>query len=319
MRPFVAWLILACASAGALGQNYPVKSIRVITPFPAGGTTDIIARTVGQKVTELLSQLVIVDNRSGAGGTIGADLAAKAPPDGYTLLIIAGSHTLAPNLYQKLPYDLVRDFAAVSLLTKSNYVLVVHPTVPVHSVKELIALAKAHPGKLTYGSPGIATIGHLAGEMFKSMTRTEMVHVAYKGDTPANNDLLGGQVDLLWTSIGPSLAHIKAGRMRALAVTSMQRSLAVPDLPTVAEAGGLNEFDISTWFGLVAPRGTSPDVIDKLAGTMAKILSMPDVKERFVGLGMEPMVNTPEQFSVFIKAEILKFAKLAKVAGVKPE
>ena len=321
MRFFtVPWLLFSGVAAfHAAAQTYPAKPIRIIVSYPAGGANDIVARSVGQKLNELLGASIVVDNRAGAGGTIGADVAAKAPADGYTLLMAAGAHTLAPSLYIKLPYDIARDFAPVSISAKSTYLLVVHPSVPATSVKELIALARAKPGGLNYASSGIGAPPHLAGEMFNTLAGVKMVHVAYKGDTPAIADLLGGHVDLAFLAVSATSPHIKAGKLKALAVTSAQRTPVMPELPTIAEAGGLKDFDISTWWGLLAPAGTSPDVVNKLAVVMAKIAAMPDVKARFSELGVEAAANTPEQFSAFIKAEIQKFSALAKLAGIKPE
>ena len=312
-------LLAALAPSPAAAQAYLAKPIRIIVSYPAGGANDIVARSVGQKLTDLLGAGIVVDNRSGAGGTIGADVAAKAPPDGYTLLMAAGAHTLAPSLYSKLPYDIVRDFAPVSISAKSTYLLVVHPSVPANSVKELIALARAKPGGLNYASSGIGAPPHLAGEMFNTLANVKLVHVAYKGDTPAIADLLGGHVDLAFLAVSATSPHIKAGKLRALAVTGAQRTPVLPELPTIAEAGGLKEFDISTWWGLIAPAGTPADAVTKLSAAMAKIAAMPDIKTRFGELGVEAAANTPEQFSAFIKSEIQKFARLAKLAGVKPE
>jgi tripartite-type tricarboxylate transporter receptor subunit TctC len=319
-RPLPVFAALACLLATAAhGQTYPSKPIRVIVSYPAGGANDIVARAVGQKLVEMLGQSVVVDNRSGAGGTIGADVAAKSPPDGYTLLMAAGAHALAPSLYIKLPYDIVKDFAPVSLAAKSSYLLVVHPSVPAKNVKELIALSKARPGKLNYASSGIGAPPHLAAEMFGTMTGTTMTHVPYKGDTPAIADLLGGHVDLAFLAISATSPHIKAGKLRALAVTSAQRTSAMPELPTVAEAGGLKDYDVSTWWGLLAPAGTPREAVDRLSQSVAKVAAMPDIKQRFTELGLDATANTPEQFSIFLKSEIDKFAKLAKLAGVKPE
>ena len=319
-------LRLACGIvAGLLGaqlasaQGYPAKSIRIIVSYPAGGANDIVARSVGQKMTELLGASIVVDNRSGAGGTIGADVAAKAPPDGYTLLMAAGAHALAPSLYLKLPYDIARDFAPISICAKSAYLLALHPSVPANSVKELIALARARPGGLNYASSGVGAPPHLAGEMFNALAKVQLTHVAYKGDTPALADLLGGHVDLAFVSISASSPLIKAGKLKALAVTSAQRTPVMPDLPTVAEAGGLKDYDISTWWGLLAPAGTPPDTVNKLAASAAKIAALPDIRSRFGELGVEAAANTPDQFGAFIRSEIQKFAKLAKLAGVKPE
>ena len=316
----VSWLLLSVLGAfHASAQTYPAKPIRIIVSYPAGGANDIVARSVGQKLNELLGASIVVDNRSGAGGTIGADVAAKAPADGYTLLMAAGAHTLAPSLYIKLPYDIARDFAPISISAKSTYLLVVHPSVPARSVNELIALARAKPGGLNYASSGIGAPPHLAGEMFNTLAGVRLVHVAYKGDTPAIADLLGGHVDLAFLAVSATTPHIKAGKLRALAVTSAQRTPVMPDLPTIAEAGGLKDFDISTWWGLLAPAGTSPEAVNRLAAAMAKIAAMPDIKARFGELGVEAAADTPEQFGAFIKAEIQKFAALAKLAGIKPE
>ncbi len=321
MRNIHACLLLIAVFIPSLAaaQSYPAKPIRIIVSYPAGGANDIVARSVGQKLNELLGASIVVDNRSGAGGTIGADVAAKAPADGYTLLMAAGAHTLAPSLYIKMPYDIVRDFAPISISAKSTYLLVVHPSVPAHSVKELIALARATPGRFNYASSGIGAPPHLAGEMFNTLAKVQMVHVAYKGDTPAIADLLGGHVDLAFLAVSATSPHIKAGKLRALAVTGAQRTPVMPDLPTIAEAGGLKEFDISTWWGLLTPAGTPADAISKLSAAMAKIAAMPDIKTRFGELGVEAASDTPDQFGAFIKSEIQKFAKLAKLAGVKPE
>ena len=321
MRNIHACLLLIAVFIPSLAaaQSYPAKPIRIIVSYPAGGANDIVALSVGQKLNELLGASIVVDNRSGAGGTIGADVAAKAPADGYTLLMAAGAHTLAPSLYIKMPYDIVRDFAPISISAKSTYLLVVHPSVPAHSVKELIALARATPGRFNYASSGIGAPPHLAGEMFNTLAKVQMVHVAYKGDTPAIADLLGGHVDLAFLAVSATSPHIKAGKLRALAVTGAQRTPVMPDLPTIAEAGGLKEFDISTWWGLLTPAGTPADAISKLSAAMAKIAAMPDIKTRFGELGVEAASDTPDQFGAFIKSEIQKFAKLAKLAGVKPE
>lgn len=312
-------LALAISATSAGAQTYPAKPVRIIVAYPAGGANDIVARLVGQKMNELLNANVVIDNRGGAGGTIGADVAAKAPPDGYTLFMAAGAHTLAPSLYAKLPYDIARDFAPISLAGKSAYLLVVHPTVPARTVRELIALARAKPAALNYASSGVGAPPHLSGEMFNSMAGVKLSHVAYKGDAPAIVDLLGGHVDLAFISISAVSPYVKSGKLRALAVTSAQRTPVMPDIPTIAEAGGLKDYDISTWWGLLAPAGTPNEVITRLASTMARIAAMPDVKSRFGEMGIEAVADTPEHFGTFIRSEIQKFAKLAKLAGVKPE
>lgn len=309
---------LLCAGI-AFGQSYPTKPIRVIVSYPAGGANDIVARTIGQKLKDLIGASIVVENRAGAGGTIGADIAAKAPADGYTLLMAAGAHALAPNLYAKMPYDIVKDFAPISLAAKSTYLLVIRPGVPANSVAELIALAKSKPGQLNYASSGIGAPPHLAAEMFNTLAKVQITHVAYKGDAPVITDMLGGHVDLTFIAVSAVSPHIKSGKLKALAVTSAQRTSVLPELPTIAEAGGLKDYDISTWWGLLAPAGTPQEVVSLLSGAMAKIAAMPDIKESFGALGIEPAANTPEQFTAFIQAEMQKFAKLAKLAGVKPE
>jgi tripartite-type tricarboxylate transporter receptor subunit TctC len=318
-RNLLAALVGTLLVPSAWGQSYPARPIRVIVAYPAGGANDIVARTVGQKMSELLGQPIVVDNRGGAGGTIGADVAAKSPPDGYTLLMGAGGHTLAPSLYSKLPYDIITDFTPISTAAKSSYMLVLHPSVAAKSVKDLIGLAKASAGTLSYASPGIGTPPHLAAEMFKTMAGVDMIHVAYKGDTPAIADLLGGHVDLGFLAISATVPHVKAGKLKALAVTSLQRTPVMPDMPTVAEAGGLKGYDISTWWGLFAPAGTSSEIVHRLSANMAKIVTLPDIRDRFAALGIEPAANTPEQFALLVKAEVEKFARLAKAAGIKPE
>ena len=318
-RKLLAALVGALFIPTAWCQTYPSKAIRLVVPFPPGGVTDLLARLVGPKMAELLGQPVVVDNRGGAGGTIGANNAAKSPADGYTLLIMAGGHTLAPNLYAKLPYDVVKDFAPITILVKTIYLLVLHPSVPAKSVKELIATAKARPGTLSYASAGVGNLGHLSAEMFSAMANIQMTHVPYKGDNPAVADLLGGQVDLGFFATSVTAPHIKARKLRALAVTSAQRSSLMPDVPAMAETGGLEGYDISSWLGVVAPAGTPAEIVSRLNSTMAKIVTSPDFKERFSVLGFEPVVNTPEQFSAFIRTEVEKFAKLAKLAGIKPE
>jgi len=309
---------LACTGI-AFGQSYPAKPIKVIVSYPAGGANDIVARTVGQKLKDLIGASIVVENRGGAGGTIGADIAAKAPADGYTLLMAAGAHALAPSLYAKLPYDIVKDFAPISLAAKSTYLLVIRPGVPANSVAELIALARSKPGRLNYASSGIGAPPHLAGEMFNTLAKVQITHVAYKGDSPVITDMLGGHVDLTFIAVSAVSPHIKSGKLKALAVTSAQRTSVLPELPTIAEAGGLKDYDISTWWGLLAPAGTPQEVVSLLSGAMAKIAAMPDIKESFGALGIEPAANTPGQFAAFIQAEMQKFAKLAKLAGVKPE
>jgi tripartite-type tricarboxylate transporter receptor subunit TctC len=312
-------LLFALAPLGGLAQDaYPSKPVRIIVAYPAGGANDIVARTIGQELARDLGQAVVIENRSGAAGTIGADAAAKSPPDGYTLFMAAGAHTLAPSLHAKLPYDIVRDFAPVSLAALGTYLLVVHPSVPAKSVKELIELAKAKPGALNFASSGAGAPPHLAGVMFQKLAGVTLNHVPYRGDTPAINDLMAGHVQLAFLSIQPLIPQVKAGTLRALAITSGKRSAAVPDLPTVAESG-LPGYDIGTWWGLLAPAETPRPIVDRLATAMRKATAEPAVKERFAAGGNVAQSNSPEEFAAMIKSEVGRYRELASAAGVKPE
>ena len=309
---------LACEGAGA--QSYPSKPIRLVVPYPPGGPLDIMARAIGQKLTEAWSQPVVVDNRAGAGGNIGADLVAKSPADGYTLLMGAvATHAINPTLYGKVPYDPVKDFAPVALVAQVPNILVVNPALPVKSVKELIELARARPGYLNFGSGSTGSTGHLAGELFKTMAGVQMVHIPYKGGAPAMADLLAGQVQLMFDNLANALPNVRAGRLRALAVTTLARSPAMPDLPTIAESG-LPEFDLTTWFGLMVPAGTPADIVAKLNAETVRALNAKDMRERLEKMGAEPPANnTPEHFAAFIRAEAAKYAKVIKDSGAKVE
>jgi tripartite-type tricarboxylate transporter receptor subunit TctC len=312
-------LLFALAPLGGLAQDaYPSKPVKIIVAYPAGGANDIVARAIGQELAQDLGQAVVIENRSGAAGTIGADAAAKSPPDGYTLFMAAGAHTLAPSLHAKLPYDIVRDFAPVSLAALGTYLLVVHPSVPAKSVKELIELAKAKPGALNFASSGAGAPPHLAGVMFQKLAGVTLNHVPYRGDTPAINDLMAGHVQLAFLSIQPLIPQVKAGTLRALAITSGKRSAAVPDLPTVAESG-LPGYDIGTWWGLLAPAETPRPIVDRLATAMRKATAVPSVKERFAAGGNVAQSNSPEEFAAMIKSEVGRYRELASAAGVKPE
>jgi tripartite-type tricarboxylate transporter receptor subunit TctC len=309
--------VLATANATAQTQAFPTKAVRFVVPFPAGGPLDIAARAIGQKLNEAWGQPVIVDNRPGAGGNIGAELVAKAVPDGYTILMGAVStHAINPWLYAKMPYDPVRDFAPVSLVTQVPNVLVVHPSVPARNVKELIALAKAKPGQLNYASGSTGSAGHLAGELFNVMAGVKTVHIPYKGAPAAVIDLLAGQVSFMFDNLASALPNIKAGRVRALAVTTLKRSPLLPELPTMSEAG-LKGFDVSTWFGVFAPGGTPKDVVDRLNAAITAALKSPDLRERLAALGAEPMPDTPERFAAFIKTELAKYEKVVKASGAR--
>jgi tripartite-type tricarboxylate transporter receptor subunit TctC len=295
--------------------NYPTKPVRLVVPFPAGGTTDILARAVAQTLSEAWGQQVIVDNRPGAGGNIGSDLVAKSKPDGYTLLMgTVGTHAINPSLYKNMPYDHVKDFAPVILVAGVPNVLVVNPSLPVHSVPELIAYAKANPGKLNFASSGNGTSIHLSGELFKAMTGVEMTHVPYKGSAPALTDLIGGQVQLMFDNLPSSLPFIKAGKLRALAVTSGARAAALPDLPTLAESG-LPGFEASSWFGVLAPAGTPRDIVAKLNGAIAGWLASPEAKEKLLAQGAIAAGGAPDDFARHIGAETSKWAKVVKASG----
>ena len=312
----VATLVLA---GPAQAQDYPTKPIRLVVPFAAGGATDVLARLVGERLTASLGQQVVVDNRPGAGGNIGSDIVAKAEPDGYTILMGAvGTHAINPSLYPKMPYDPVKDFAPVTLVASVPNVLVVNPEVPANSVQELIDLAKAKPGELNFASSGNGTSIHLSGELFKAMTGTDIVHVPYKGSGPAVTDLLGGQVQMMFDNMPSSLPHVKAGKLRALGVTSAKRSPALPEVPTIAEAG-VPGYDATSWFGILAPAGTPEPVVTRLQGAIVQALGEPEMRQRMADLGAEPVGDTPAEFGQFIAAEIAKWAKVVNDAGVKLE
>jgi len=309
---------LTLLAANVQAQAYPSKPIRWIVPFPPGGSTDLLARVVGQKLTESWGQQVIVENRGGAGGTLGAAEAARAPADGYTLLMGAIHHTIATSVYPKLPYDFQRDFAPITVVAIVPNVLVVNPAVPATSTKELIAYAKANPGKLTYGSAGMGTAHHLIGEVFNLRAGTEIVHVPYKGSAPAVADLIGGQVSIMYDTVASCLPHVKSGKLRPLAVATAKRSSALPDVPTIAESA-LPGFEVTTWFGALAPAKTSPEIVAKLNAEMVKILNMPDVRKRLLEAGAEPVGNAPEQMAAQIKRETEEFGKIVKQAKITVE
>ena len=301
-----------------LAQNYPTRPIRIVVPQSAGGSTDLVARVVTQKLDDALKQPIVVDNRPGAGSINGTDLVAKAQPDGYTLLAVAASFTITPSLRLKLPFDPVRDFAPVSQLAILPHVLVVHPSVQAKSVKELIALAKARPGELNCASSGVGTSTHLAAEQFMHMTGTRMLVVPYKGGAPGTTALLGGQVQAYFATISTALPHIKSGKLRALAVTSAKRSSVAPELPTVAEAG-VTGYEHSSWVGMLAPAKTPRPVIEKLHGEIVRIVQAPDVKALFLRDGLEAVGNSPREFDAIIRSEVAKWQKLVKAAGIPVE
>jgi len=315
---FVAGWALAVLAAAAPAQEYPNKTIRLIVPFAAGGPTDVIARTVAQKLTESWGQPVVIDNRGGVGGNLGTDIAAKAAPDGYTLAMVIVSHAINASLYSKLPYDPVKDFAPVSLAGAATIVLIAHPGVQAKTIKELIALGKSNPGKMSWGSPGTGTPHHLAGEMFKTLTKIDMVHIPYKGAAPAVVDLLGGQVALAFVSLPAALPHIKAGKLTALGISGPQRSAVAPEVPTIAESG-FPGYELENWYGVLAPAGTPRAIVNKVNGEIVKILTTQDVKERLNAQGFEVRTSTPAQFAAYLQSEIVKWAKIIKDSGAKVE
>ena len=309
---------VAAAASTACGQAYPTKPVRMIAASSPGSAVDIVARIVAQKLGEQLGQQVVVDNRAGAGGNLGAELAAKAAPDGYTLFMGTPAHAINTGLYRKLNYDLIRDFAPVSQITSGQYVVVVHPSLPVKSIKELIALARAKPGQLNYASAGSGNATHLAGELFASAARIKLVHVPYKGSGPAVTDLVGGQVQLMFANLVAALPQVKTGRIRALAVTGQTRAAAAPELPTVIEAG-VPGYVVTSWFGVLMPAATPRELIMKLNADLARTMSAPDVRDRLAGDGAEPKTGTPEQFGAFMRAEIAQWTKVVKDAGIVAE
>ena len=313
----IAAAIALAASGLASGETYPAKPIHFIVPYPAGGPLDTVARLLGQKVSESVRQPVIVENRPGAGGNIGADMVAKSAPDGFTILMGAvATHAINPTLYAHIPYDPVKDFAPVTQVASTPNVLVVNPSLPVASVKEFIAYAKAHPDALNFGSGSTGSAGHLAGELFKAMAGVRMVHVPYKGAGPAMQDLIGGRIQLMFDNLASSLAQMRAGRVKALAVTTAKRSALAPELPTIAESG-LPGFDISTWFGVFAPGGTPRDIVERLHAEFVKALADPAVRETMLKLGAEPVGNTPAEFAAYIQSEAGKYAEVVRASGAR--
>ena len=323
MKPWdVATVVVSvfCVNVGSANaqstESYPTHPIRMIVPWPAGGWTDILARLVAQKLHDPLGQSVVIDNRGGAAGIIGAEVAAKAAPDGYTTIMASNSIVLVPSVYAKVPYDVTKDFAPITLLTSTPYVLLVHPSLPVHSAKELIALAKARRGQLNYSSSGTGTAPHLGMELFKNITGIEMTHVPYKGSAPSLNDLIAGNVSA--TMINPTIAltQVKAGKARALAVTSEKRLTAAPDIPTLAEAG-VPGAEVGSWTGCLAPAGTSQTIIRRLHTEIVRIMNEPDMQSRLQAEGAEPVGMGPDEFASYIRTEVTKWAKVVKQARLQ--
>ena len=317
LRNAVLFLVLSAVAGTAFAQNYPTRPIRIIVAYTPAGTTDILARAVGQKMTEAWGQTVIVDNRPGANGNIGTELTANATPDGYTIVMgTAATHSINNTLYPTLKWDAVKNFAPISLVAQVPNILVVNNSLPVKSVKELIAYGNANPGKLNHGSPGLGSTGHLCAELFKGISGVKMTHVPYKGSAPTLADLAGGQIQVVIDNLPPYLPHVQAGKIRGLAVTTAKRSAAAPNLPTIQEAG-VAGYEAGSWFGLLAPAGTPKAIVQKLSGETARILKIPEVNERLSGLGATPVGSTPEEFAAFIRSEQAKWRKVIQQANIK--
>ena len=319
MHKSLVALLMMGAPALAAAQAYPTKTVRIIAPFAAGSTIDILGRLISPRLFEALGQPVIVENRPGAGGMIGLDLVAKSSPDGHTLVIGAlGPLAMNPALYPKTPFDPVQDFAAVSLLATGPVVIVVHPSIPARTVKDLVELAKKRPGQLNFGSPGVGSSPHLTGELFKLITKTDIVHVPYKGNAEAITDLIGGQLSVVFTGVPPVVPLAKAGKVRLLATTGKQRLASLPEVPTIREAG-VDGADVLIWYGVVAPAATPRDIVARLNREIVKIMGLPDVREKFAQQGVDPASSTPEEFAQLIRDEVARWGKLIRGAGIKLE
>jgi tripartite-type tricarboxylate transporter receptor subunit TctC len=314
---FAAGIALAALASTAHAEKYPQRPMRMIVPFSAGGATDIVARALGQRLTEVTAQPIVIDNRGGAGGVIGTDLVAKAAPDGYTLLMATAANPANAFLVRNLPYDFGRDFTAVSLVTLSPYLLSVHPALQAKSVQELVALAKQKRSSLNYGSAGNGSSQHLVGIMFNLQAGTEIAHIPYKGSAPAITDLVGGQIQILFVTIPGALPFIKTGRIRPLAITSAKRSIGMPEVATISESG-LPGFDMSGWFGLIAPRKVPSEAVKYLSENIARIVNTKEMKELLTGMGLEPVGNSAQEYNAFIADELKKYEKLVRVSGLAP-
>jgi len=318
-RTSIAAALILVWHAPALAQNaYPAKPIRIISIFAPGGGNDVICRLVAQQLTERLKQQVIVENRVGANGIVGSEVAARSAPDGYTFTLIPSGHTVNASMYKKLPFDSIRDFTPITLVGSGPLVLAVHPSLPAKNVKELIALAKARPGQLTYVSSGVGASGHLAGAMFDSMTGTQMVHVPYKGMSLAVSDLMGGQVSMTFGTSLSVIPHVRTGRLRALATTGAQRSPALPDLPTIAESG-LPGYEASLWYGFVGPARMPPEIVQRLNTEIAAILAQPDTREKLASQGVDARSTTPDEFARILTADVARWAKVVQKLGLQAE
>ncbi len=312
-------VMLSVTSSITLAQSYPSRAARMIVPWTAGGTADLMARIASQKFSETFGQQFVVDNRAGAGGLIGTELAAKAAPDGHTLLLATTApNSVAPSLYAKIPFDPVKDFASISLMATTCYVLSVHPSMQVSNAKQLVALAKARPGQLTFSSPGSGTPNHLSGEMFKMLTGVDMQHVPYKGSAQAIGDVIGGQIAMSFENIVVASPYVKSGRIKALAVTSAKRASALPNVPTIAESG-VPGFAAVGWFGVVVPAATQKEIVAKLNSELVRVLALPDIKERISSLGAEVVSTTPDGMDQFNRTQIALWAKVVKASGARAE
>ena len=328
---FSAWMLAALcgmglvvtgASAFAQGAaQYPTKPIRIIVPYTAGGSADFMARMVGQKLTEAWKEQVLVENRGGAGGNLGFEAAAKSPNDGYTLVVVNNSQAINESLYTKLPFDLKKDFAPLMMLAASPMLLAVHPRVPANNAVEFNALVKAQPGKLSYGSCGVGTPMHLAGELYKFLTKSYIVHVPYRGCSPATLDTIGGQLDAVFVTTATALPHVRAGKLKAIALTTAKRTPAAPEIPTFRESGvpALKDYEVDNWYGLMAPAGTPKDILVKLETEIRKIVNLPESRQRMAAVGIDPSVVGPEELMQLLLADIDKFQKVVKFAGIKGE
>ena len=321
MRMPVRWLTLAAALIAALpaaAQNYPVRPVRMIVPFAAGGNTDITARAIGAKLSDVFGHQVVVENRPGGATNIGTELVAKAPPDGYTILMGGATNAINMSTQAKPPYDTLRDLAPVILCVKGANVLTMHPSVPARNLKELITLARARPGQLNFASSGLGSSNQMAGELFKMMAKIDIVHVPYKGNAPALTDTMAGHVEMMFSGVPALIPHIQSGRLRAIAIGSLKRFTAIPEVPTFDESG-VKGYEATTWFGLMAPIKTPREIVARWNTEVGKILAAPDLKGRFINEGLEPMGGTQEEFGKFIRAEIEKYARVVVATGMKPQ
>jgi len=317
----VIGVFLCAACPVAVAQGYPAKPVRLVVPWPPGGGIDTVGRWMAQKLADPLGQQVVVDNRGGQSGVIGADHVAKSPADGYTIMVhtITG-HVINPAFYGKLPYDTERDFSSITLIASAPHIIVAHPSLPVKTLKELIALAKARPGQIDFASFGAGSTSHLSGELFKSMTGVNLVHIPYKGGGPALIDTLAGHVPLYFSGLPASLPHVRSGKLRGLAVTGAVRSKQIPEMPTVDEAAGTKGYVSELMYGVLAPAGVPREIIARLKSEFVKILNMPDIRDRLASIGAgDPVINTPEQMDAYVRSELPKWAKILRAAGIKPE